>query len=546
MTDRKYRNAIPPGERIGGYLIEKVLGQGGFGITYLARDDRLERQLAIKEYFPAEFCRREADWSVSSQSEEAEKVYAWGLERFLVEGKTLAKFKHPNIVRVIDYLEQNNTAYIVMEYEQGRDLQDMLKQKKTLSPDELLKVFLPLLDGLALVHKAGFIHRDIKPANIFIRRDGSPVLIDFGSARQGLTSKTRTLTTLVSPGYAPFEQYNTEGAARQGPWTDIYALGASMYRSLFGRSPPDALARAEQRLAARKDIHLQAVDLGKGHYPVQLLGAIDSALAFLPEDRPQNIDVWLELLKATTVPQTAPDDYIETIKIAVMDGQGRERTGVVPVHADPLEQPGLRLPITKYVVFGLLTMWAYTSYTLSRNLSVLASSDYNVRISNIPGYLFSGTYLLVMAMVLSWTVPNLFMGQVFGEAYIVKVVFVSSLLFYLNTLVFVLWYMKQLKRIDLYLVDEQLKLHDSVQQQDRRTRNDMIARWESIDNHVVLFLVISLPIIFSPFVSARMFYNNSVLAPLLLLPVIVLVLGGVFHVWGTRLLVNNYNRTLIK
>ena len=128
MTSQKYRNAIPIGEKIGAYRIENILGQGGFGITYLARDEKLDRYLAIKEYFPSEFSKREENGTVYPQSEGEEEIYEWGLERFLNEGKTLAKFKHPNIVRVIDYLEENNTAYIIMEYEHGNDLQNILKE----------------------------------------------------------------------------------------------------------------------------------------------------------------------------------------------------------------------------------------------------------------------------------------------------------------------------------------------------------------------------------------------------------------------------------
>ena len=147
-------------------------------------------------------------------------MYQWGLARFLKEARTLAKFNHPNIVRVLSVFEHNNTAYMVMEYEQGEDLSAVFKKRDNFSEEDLLDIFIPVLDGLALVHSEGFIHRDIKPSNIYIRNDQSPVLIDFGSARQS-TGQTRTLTSLVTYGYAPFEQYN-EGHEKQGAWTDIY------------------------------------------------------------------------------------------------------------------------------------------------------------------------------------------------------------------------------------------------------------------------------------------------------------------------------------
>ena len=545
MPDQKYRNALPPGARVGSYSIEKILGQGGFGITYLARDEKLERYVAVKEYFPTEFSRRESDGMVYPQSEDDEQVYAWGMERFLDEGKTLAKFKHPNIVRVIDYLEENNTAYILMEYEHGKDLHTILKEKKALSGEEILKIFLPLLDGLSLVHRAGFIHRDIKPANIFIREDGSPVLIDFGSARQGLATKTRTLTTLVSPGYAPFEQYNSDGPGKQGPWTDIYALGASMYKSLFGRSPLDAVSRAEERVAGRDDPFMKASAMDDGHYPVRILEAIDKALAFLPEERPQSIEDWMSLMSAAVDKETVFADA-ETIKVASTVKQEPPQKTEEKDYPHRLEEPGLKLAITKYIVIGMLTFWAYTSYMLCKNLAAFVAGFSNFHIDGRIKFLFSGIYVLIMLLVLSWIVPNVFMGQVLGEAYLLKIVLLSALLFYANTAAFVLWYMKQIKKLDIFLLDEQIKHNAAGDKDVREAKNAMITKWEGIDNHVVLFLVISLPIIFSAYVGAKMFFSIESQAVILALPVIIMMLGGVFHVWGTRLLVNTYNNTLVR
>ena len=543
----EYRNAIPEGERIGSYRIEKILGQGGFGITYLAHDEKLERQVAIKEYFPEEFCQREDNYEVNPRPGDGEKIYAWGLERFLGEGKTLAKFKHPNIVRVIDYLEQNKTAYIVMEYEHGNDLQNKLRRKRTLTPDELLKLYVPLLDGLAQVHQAGFIHRDIKPANIFIREDGSPVLIDFGSSRQGIASRTRALTTLVSPGYAPFEQYNSDSVGKQGPWTDIYALGASMYRTLFGRSPPDALSRAEKLLGGGDDPYVSAASLGRDQCPASLLQGIDEALAFLPGDRPQSIEAWRKVLLSSKSEAGGQENEAETVKL----DSAAQTERVVPAQIDKdaarpagREGPGLRLAITKYVVIGMLSFWAYTSHTLCRNVREFACGVH-IKVNKGAEYLFPGVYIVVLLLVLSWVVPNVFLGHIFGKAYILKVVLISSVLFYLNTVAFVLWYMRQVKNLDFILSDEQMKQAASVQEQERQARNAMIAKWERIDNHVVLFLILSLPIVFSPFVSARLFFNTSSSALLLILPVFVMALGGIFHVWGTRILVNTYNDTLV-
>jgi len=237
------RNALPPGYKLHWYVIKEVLGQGGFGITYLADDTNLNHSVAIKEFLPVEMALREGDASVHPVSGEQGDNFQWGLDRFISEAQTLARFRHNNIVRVFTVFSENNTAYMVMEYERGQGLHEILKYKDKLSPWEALDILLPILDGLEQVHEAGFIHRDIKPPNIFIREDGSPVLLDFGSARQSLGEHTRTLTTMVSPGYAPFEQYVSK-SDKQGPWTDIYGLGATMYRAVTGKSPPNAVDRS--------------------------------------------------------------------------------------------------------------------------------------------------------------------------------------------------------------------------------------------------------------------------------------------------------------
>ncbi len=182
MPGKIHRNSLKPGHKVLWYEIKEVLGQGGFGITYLAYDPNLKTNVAIKEYLPIELAVREGDFSVHPVTEDLGKQYTWGLERFITEAQTLAKFKHPNLVRVLSVSEENNTAYMVMEYEEGQSLQEKLKGKRTLEEAELLKILIPILGGLEIVHKAGFIHRDIKPDNIFIREDGSPVLLDFGSA----------------------------------------------------------------------------------------------------------------------------------------------------------------------------------------------------------------------------------------------------------------------------------------------------------------------------------------------------------------------------
>jgi serine/threonine protein kinase/TPR repeat protein len=290
MSDRAYPDAMPPQYRLHWYVLERVLGQGGFGITYLARDTNLDQLVAIKEYLPVDVATRRPDGTVRSRTEEQHERYRGGLERFIREARTLARFDHPNIVRVHSVFEFNDTAYMVMRFEEGQTLAALLERRQAMPEAELMQILLPILDGLDLVHNAGFIHRDIKPDNIHIRADGSPVLLDFGSARHAL-GHARTVTILIAPGYAPFEQYYSSGES-QGAWTDIYGLGATCYRAIAGRAPIDAIARSKGILGSTKEMLLPAAVVGNGRYSERLLKAVDHALEFAENDRPQSIREW--------------------------------------------------------------------------------------------------------------------------------------------------------------------------------------------------------------------------------------------------------------
>ena len=298
MNDQSHPEVLQSGYELHWYRIESVLGKGAFGITYLAHDINLDRQVAIKEYLPSQFAVRNDDLTVSPATEGHKEDFEWGLKRFVSEAKILTKFEHSNLVRVFNVFEMNNSAYMVMNYEVGKSLQQLLRSKIKLTESELMKIVIPLLSGMEVMHAKGFVHRDIKPGNIFIRTDGSPVLLDFGSARQTrgergqeMSEEAQTVTTLVSPGYAPIEQYGSSGN-RQGPWTDIYGLGATIYKAITGKMPASAIDRSEVIVHDLKDCYLPVSNLDNDRYTNQFLAAIDHALAFKADDRPQNVVEW--------------------------------------------------------------------------------------------------------------------------------------------------------------------------------------------------------------------------------------------------------------
>jgi len=288
-------NALPAGYALQEYRIEKLLGVGGFGLTYLALDSNLNLKVALKEYLPGEVAMRCADQSIAPRSAESVETYGWGKQRFLDESRTLASFRHPNIVRVMRFFEANGSAYMVMEFVEGAALAAWVEARRPLAEAQVAALVAPLLDGLELVHAAGYLHRDIKPGNIYVRDDTSPVLLDFGSARL----RASELTAIVTPGYAPFEQYQTQG--NQGPWSDLYALGGVLYWMATGKPPLEAVARV------RADNMPPAVQAGdRNRFRPEFLAAIDWALAPFEDQRPQSVSEWREALldKAVSVPGT--------------------------------------------------------------------------------------------------------------------------------------------------------------------------------------------------------------------------------------------------
>ena len=264
------RGALPAGVRLRGYEILAVLGHGGFGVTYRARDTTLGRDVAIKEYLPTSVAVREDGTTVLPRSTNLAEEFHWGRDRFLEEARILAKLDGaPAIVRVFDFLEANGTAYMVMALLDGESLERRLKRDGPLSQAAIESILYPLLDGLEAVHATGFLHRDIKPDNIMLDARGAPTLIDFGASRAAMAGRTTAMTAIFTPGYAAAEQFTS---AKQGPWTDIYGLCATLYHAIIGRPPPSAFDRMVN------DTYEPLAKLSPAGFSSRLLAAIDAGL----------------------------------------------------------------------------------------------------------------------------------------------------------------------------------------------------------------------------------------------------------------------------
>jgi len=341
--------ALAPGRMVGRYEILSILGQGGFGMTYRARDDRLHRDVAIKEYLPSALAVRQDGVSVLPRSTKVAEDFAWGRQRFVDEGRTLATLQRaPAIVRVFDFLEANGTAYIVMELVPGDTLESRLKAGP-LSPAEVDRILWPLLDGLEQVHGTGFLHRDIKPANILLDAEGRPTLIDFGASRIAMAGRTAAMTAIFTPGYAAAEQMTS---ARQGPWTDIYGVAATLHHAIAGSPPPGSFDRALD------DEYVALGQRAPAGFAPALLAGIDAGLALRAADRPQSIADWRRLLgrpdapdaQATVIVRRAPVDPDATVVM-------RQPT-VSPAPESPSPSPPLPAASGKGVWIGLVALVA--------------------------------------------------------------------------------------------------------------------------------------------------------------------------------------------
>ena len=280
------------------YSIGKVLGFGGFGVTYLGWDGKLEMKVAIKEYLPSEFSTRmPGETKISIFRGEKEEQFNEGLEKFVEEAKRLAIFKNEDgIVRVYDSFKENETAYIIMEYLEGETLTALLERDGIVSEDKAVEMLMPIMKSLKVVHKEGILHRDIAPDNIFITKTGETKLIDFGASRYATTSHSRSLTVIIKPGYSPEEQYRSNGD--QGPHTDVYALGATLYKMLSGKTPPDAMERRAKFEGQNKDILVEPRKINKKISQVSEV-AILNAMNVRVQDRTPDIQSFIDELEAT-------------------------------------------------------------------------------------------------------------------------------------------------------------------------------------------------------------------------------------------------------
>ncbi len=352
-------HGLPLGTRLGEFEITERLGEGGFSIVYLAWDHSLERKIALKEYMPSSIATRTGTSLVSPRSERHRDTFELGLKSFINEGKLLAQFDHPSLVKVYRFWEQNGTAYMVMPFYQGVTVKDTVRALPA-PPDEawLRELLAPLTAALCVIHADKCYHRDIAPDNVILLAGSNrPLLLDFGAARRVIGDMTQALTVILKPGYAPVEQYAEVPGMKQGPWTDVYALGATVYWAITGKPPPPSVGRM------LRDSHVPLAEAAAGRYSAGFLEAIDRALAILPEQRTQSIDAFRQDLgidprgtlpppaphwadpdatvirsPATTTPRTATATQPVTARAPAPAPSGATATVPLPATAVPTER----------------------------------------------------------------------------------------------------------------------------------------------------------------------------------------------------------------
>jgi serine/threonine protein kinase len=352
---RSHYFALPGGSRLYEFEIEALLGHGGFGITYRATDTLLQETVAIKEFLPNELAVRISDATVRAKSGEDQPDFDAGLKSFLEEARMMARFRHPRIVHVRRFFELHGTGYIVLDYERGQTLSERLSEGPIPDP-EVRSILSGVLDGLEVIHARAILHRDLKPNNVMLREDGAPVIIDFGAARDFQGRHSRSITAIATAGYAPPEQYGVGG--QQGPWSDLYALGAIAYRAVSGVSPMDSLRRL------RKDPLVPAVVAGAGKYDEALLRTIDWMLQIDEADRPTSVAQVREALRGGPIAEAGPE--ISRHISAKAQGTPSSHDGLIPTpgtrNGTPSRRGRVAAIVLSLLVLAGLTAGSYAFY----------------------------------------------------------------------------------------------------------------------------------------------------------------------------------------
>ncbi|WP_338560806.1 serine/threonine-protein kinase [Erwinia sp. E_sp_B04_7] len=336
---RAVPNALPVGYRFNEFEIKEVIGGGGFGIVYRAWDHQLERTIAIKEFMPASLAVRNDDLTLVLRSERFSKTFHAGLNSFIQEARLLARFNHPNLLHVLRFWVQNDTAYMGTAFYTGTTLSQLhIKRPEMISETWIRTALPPLFGAINTIHQEGYLHRDISLDNIQIQENGVPVLLDFGSARKAIGNMSDETETMLKPGFAPIEQYSDDNENEQGTWTDIYALGAVLHTLITGSPPPVSVVRSIE------DSYKPLMQLRPAGYSLPLLNAIDQALALQAEDRPQTVDAFAARM------ELSPTDINEIHEVKV-SGPG---TMLVPVEQEEEAPAKAVSPLKRFRVPGLI------------------------------------------------------------------------------------------------------------------------------------------------------------------------------------------------
>ncbi len=293
---------LEAGTRLGEFEVTKTIGEGGFGIVYLAWDHSLDRKVALKEYMPTSLAYRAGPTDIKPRSERHRETFEAGLKSFINEAKLLAQFDHPSLLKVYRFWEANGTAYMVMPFLEGATVRDTVRSMGSPPPESwILGLLAPLFDALSMLHASQIYHRDIAPDNVLLMADtGRPLLLDFGAARRVIGDMTQALTAILKPGYAPVEQYADMPGLKQGPWTDVYALAAVVHWMIMSKTPPPSVGRLFD------DPYVPLAQSAAGRYSDAFLRAIDHGLAVMPEKRTPSIEAMRAELFGTPIPAAAP------------------------------------------------------------------------------------------------------------------------------------------------------------------------------------------------------------------------------------------------